>query len=177
MLFTNTSNKDQGFTLIELTIVIFIAGILAAISAPGFITMYQRNQVRDAINTVQGSLREVQREAMRKSKACNITFNSSLNPPTITSSDNCLITGRRTLNNVVMKTSSISAFKFSFKGRTVDNTTPTTFLTNPVTIVVYAKANPKVTRCLVVSNPLGLIRTGTYDPAQIGFTPAQQHCS
>ena len=180
MIVFKVSPKNQGFTLIELVTVLFIAGILAATAVPSFIAMYENTQVKDAINTVQGALKEVQREAIRKSKVCNITLSSTA----ITSSKGCLVTGDRTLSKVsiassLSTTTPANSFQFNIKGNTVNNSTPPTKptnLNNNVTILISSTSNPKLVRCLVVSAPLGLIRAGKYNPSQVA-TPDEQYCT
>ena len=177
MLLLKTSKKNQGFTLAELVIVLFIAGLLASLSAPSFLSMNERNKVNAAVTSVEGALKEAQTGAMRKSKNCNITFSSTA----ITSSDGCLITGARKLQDVSLLSSLSTAspansFNYNYKGITVDSSSNPQPLTNNITIVLLSNNNPKLVKCLVVSAPLGLIRTGTYNPSQVAF-PAEQYCT
>jgi prepilin-type N-terminal cleavage/methylation domain-containing protein len=170
MFSFKASHQNQGFTLIELVVVLFIAGTLAAIAVPSFLSMYERNQVNNAISTVQGALKEAQRESMRKSMVCNVTLSSTA----ITSSNGCLVTSSPTLSKVALA-SSLSAFRFDIRGNTISNTASTNLTTN-VTILVSSTSNPKMVKCLVVSAPLGLIRTGKYPFSQVA-TPAEQYCT
>jgi prepilin-type N-terminal cleavage/methylation domain-containing protein len=149
---------NQGFTLIELIVVIVIAGILAAFAAPSFLAWSQKNQVDYAITNIEGAIKESQRQAMAQSQTCNITFDTS--SPKVTSTvntaatppiNNCLITGDRTLEGVTIATSA-TQFNFNFKGE----------VASLITVVVTHKRNTNLKRCLVVSTPLGLIRTGKY---------------
>jgi prepilin-type N-terminal cleavage/methylation domain-containing protein len=170
MMLANAPNKNEGFTLTEVLMVLVIAGILGAMATPSFLAMYEKNQVKDAVNTVQGALIETQREAMRKSKNCNITMTAT----TITSSNGCLITGDRALDKVTLYSSNTN-FGFDIKGTTVNNSTPPTNLNSPVTIVLLSNSNQKLRRCVVLSAPLGLIRTGKYNGSLI--PPVDSNCT
>ncbi|HCF29760.1 MAG TPA: hypothetical protein DEV81_21735 [Cyanobacteria bacterium UBA11049] len=77
MLLSNVRNKNQGFTLIETTIIVVIVGILSAIAAPSFLSMLNKNKVNYALDQVRGTLQEAQREAIRKSKRCRVGLSSS----------------------------------------------------------------------------------------------------
>ncbi len=77
MLLSNVRQTDRGFTLIETTIIVVIVGILSAISAPSFLSMFNKNKVNNAIAQVQGTLQEAQTEAIRRSKICRVGLSSS----------------------------------------------------------------------------------------------------
>lgn len=148
-------DRNKGFTLIELLVVIGLIGILSAISSPVFVGMYARTRVNAALTDIQTALLEGQRQAIRTSRACDLQLNSN----TRALSGSCLVRGNRTLTRVTLRTST-SAVRFDFKGVML-NPSGNTISNQPVTIVV-ASPNTDLQRCLVVSAPLGLIRTGTY---------------
>ena len=170
MLRLKTAKKIQGFTLTEVVTVLFMAGVLASFAAPSFLAMNEKNEVNSAVTSVQGALKEAQTEGMRKSKTCNITLSSTA----ITSSTGCLITGDRALDKVSL-VSSNNNFAFDMKGITVNNSTPPTNLTNSVVLVLISNSNQKLRRCVVLSAPLGLIRTGKYSGSLI--PPIESNCT
>lgn len=151
----NVRETEGGFTLIEMAVVVLIVGILAAIAAPSFLGMYARTQVNQTLVSVQGTLLEAQRQAMRTSTPCDLTLNTTT--PAVTGA--CLPTGNRSFRRVAMR-SSATAMRFTIKGA-VSNTNNTA-MTQPVTVVI-SSPNTNLQRCLVMSVPLGLIRTGTYN--------------
>jgi type II secretory pathway pseudopilin PulG len=75
MLLCNARN-NEGFTLIETLIIVIIIGILSAIVAPSFLGMLNRNKVNAALVQVRGTLQEAQREAIRRSKRCQVGLSS-----------------------------------------------------------------------------------------------------
>lgn len=155
MLLSNARNNSQGFTLIETMIIVVIIGILSAIAGPSFLGMLNRNKVNSALSEIQGALQQAQREAMRKSISCkiNLDSNSVTNDPI--NSSNCLVTGNRTFNSNIVIATNQTSFTFSYRG--------TITLPDAGTIVLSSKDNPSVKKCLVISSPLGIIRTGNYN--------------
>lgn len=150
MLPYNVHKKSQGFTLVELLITLIIAGILAAIAAPSFLAMLNKNRVNDALTQVQGALQEAQREAIRRSKSCTVTIDTT----TKNVSSPCLMMGNRTLNSSVGLETNETSIKFSYRG--------TITLADAGTLVLFTDNNPSYKKCLVISSPLAIIRTGNY---------------
>jgi type II secretory pathway pseudopilin PulG len=178
-------SDNQGFTILEALIVVVFVGILAAMAGPSYFVWSQRRAVDSAITSIQGAIKEAQRQAMARSRYCNVAFATTSTPapstPIVTSSPNptptpttnpktynCLITGDRTLSNVSLEaslndTSLVTtgvSFNLDFLGKTVDSSGVD--LTSNITIVVTHAQNTNLKRCLVVSSPLGLIGTGQY---------------
>lgn len=163
MLLCNARKTSQGFTLLEIIIILFIVGVLSAISAPSFLGLLNRGKVNNAVAQVQGALQETQREAIRKSKQCSVTLTTT----TVTGS--CLVTGPRTLpDGVAMATNVIGKMEFSFRGHTVFTVAGSTAATGK--IVLY-KPDGSISdkKCVAISNGIGILRSGAYsgdiDPA------------
>ena len=139
--------KDNGFTLIEMIVTVVILGVLAAVAVPNLLGMYNRQRANAAIEQVEGAIKEAQRLAVRNGRSCAININNG----TRTISGGCLLSNR-VFGDYVTLNSDQAAITFSSKGTTL----------TPATIRVTAN-NGNVDRCLVLTNGVGLIRTGDYD--------------
>ena len=165
MLLFNARNRNHGFTLFEILIVLVIVGILSAVTAPSFLAIFNKNKVNNALIQLRGALEETQREAIRKSKSCTVTIDTTSKK--ITSP--CLVTGTRDLcderdssgnctkSRVALVTNlsgTPPTIQFSFRGNT-----------NAMgTIVIYSSDNSTSNMgCLAISQGLGIIRTGSYN--------------
>lgn len=149
MVPLNVRHHSQGFTLIEILVVIAMVGILSAIAAPRFLAYLNRAKVNGALTQVKGALQEAQREAIRKSEPCTVTLSaSSVTGP-------CLITGDRTLPTGVSLYTNISGnqITYSFRGNTANG---------GMTVLNKPDGSTPEQRCLVTSIGIGLMRTGTY---------------
>lgn len=160
MLLSNAHRSDQGFTLIELLIIVVIVGILTAIAAPSFLALLNRSRIHDALVAVEGALKEAQREAVKRSTSCTITLSTnSVTGP-------CLVTGSRNLKNEIQLATNISGspatVTFSHRG--------TVTLSDTGTIVLYRSDSSNGQRCLVMSSPLGIVRTGNYSGSTSSVT-------
>lgn len=68
--------KDAGFTLVELMIIIVIAGALTAIAVPNFLT-YQRNfRLKGALSTLRGDLVGARMLAIKRGFEYQVVFSS-----------------------------------------------------------------------------------------------------
>ncbi|MBD2679907.1 MULTISPECIES: Tfp pilus assembly protein FimT/FimU [Nostoc] len=68
------NQQDAGFTLIELIVVVLLAGILAAIAAPGWVAFVNRQQLNKANDAVLATLQNAQREAQKKKLSYSVSF-------------------------------------------------------------------------------------------------------
>ena len=182
MSLFNARNNNQGFTLIETLVIVIIIGILSAIAAPSFLSMFNRNKVNDAFSQVQGALQEAQREAIRKSKTCTVYIPDSTSLPNTATQgitqvqiiSNCFTVSDGTskdlttinipnylplkkVTGVAIKSNVSSTnpkqIMFSFRGNTISSGK----------IVLYAaNVSNQEKKCLAISNGLGIIRTGNY---------------
>lgn len=179
MLLFSARRSSQGFTLIEMLVIVTMVGILSAIAAPSFLASLNRAKVRDAQTKVSGALKEAQREALRKSKNCtvvvpsgnNVTLTSptedldndgvldageDLNSNGVLDKNGCLITGDRHLKDIALRRSN-SSITFNFRGGTPSGSGSTIVLTLPDDTATQQK-------CLVIAAPgIGIMRTGNYD--------------
>lgn len=68
---------DKGFTLIELSIVIAIAGILTSIAIVGYLTWKPGYVFRDAVSQVRGELERAKMRSVETRKQCRVTFSTN----------------------------------------------------------------------------------------------------
>ncbi|MEH2079314.1 MAG: type II secretion system protein [Nostoc sp.] len=66
--------KDAGFSLIELIVVMLLVGILAAIAAPGWAAFVNRQRINKINDTVFTALKQAQREAKNKKLSYSVSF-------------------------------------------------------------------------------------------------------
>ncbi len=69
--------KTQGYTLIELIVILFLLGLLIAIAAPSWLSFVQRQQVRRAANQLQSALQLASSQASKNSVRYAVTVCSS----------------------------------------------------------------------------------------------------
>lgn len=144
---------NSGFTLLEMLATIIIIGIIAAIAAPNFLGLLNRNRVNEAARQVEGALREAQRQALRRGKPCSIDIdetNKIISNPT---TNGCLLTNRN-LNDLIQLNTNTTTIAFSGKG----NITGTT----PPILVVSIPNGTSLQRCVVLDSLLGSQRSGEY---------------
>jgi len=79
----NPVQSDQGFTLIELMVVVLMIGVLSAIAAPGWQAFTTGQRLKTVNNQVFQAIKVAQAEAKRKKGDVTVTFNSTVDPPTV----------------------------------------------------------------------------------------------
>jgi type IV fimbrial biogenesis protein FimT len=68
--------NSQGFTLIELMIVISVIGILAAVAVPSFVGMMVRHELGGAARDMLGTLRKARMVAVKENTDMVVSFNT-----------------------------------------------------------------------------------------------------
>jgi prepilin-type N-terminal cleavage/methylation domain-containing protein len=157
MQLFNVRDSNRGFTLIEMLVIVVMVGIISAITAPSLLGMLNRSKINAAQAEVEGVIQEAQRQSIRSSKTGNLILDD---------------VSLRAVSN----STAITSFWFNHKGELFTNS-PTGSspqrLNNPITVVI-SSANTSSQKCLVLSAPLGLLRSGTYIGA--ADTTTQSDC-
>ncbi len=171
-------HNNQGVTLLEIVIAAVITGIIAAIGTPSLMGILQGDQVKEGLDRIQLALQDAQKQAIRNSKRCTIMiqqktgddhFSVDIQFPNLETNQGCLGGIQRELSNkvdVAMTSTIANGVPFSFKGTT----------TEAGTIVVRPTRGRGQQRCLVISNGLGIMRTGIYEPSASESTPSADNC-
>jgi len=76
-------NLNTGFSMVEIMVVVLMAGILAAIAAPSWQAFTTGQRLKTVNNQVFQAIKVAQAEAKRKKGDVTVTFDSKVDPPTI----------------------------------------------------------------------------------------------
>lgn len=169
MLLYNARKSNSGFTLIEMLVVVIIVGVIAAIAAPNFLGLLNRNRVNDAAQQVEGALKEAQRQAMRKGKPCTVDINTTSKTISSSGANSCLLSTRDLNQNNIQLNSNRASIDFSGKGNITGTPSPV--------LVVSMPNGTNLRKCVVLEGVLGTLRSGDYDSTgTIPTTPLSASC-
>ncbi|NJO46899.1 MAG: prepilin-type N-terminal cleavage/methylation domain-containing protein [Oscillatoriales cyanobacterium RM2_1_1] len=82
--FKDNSFPEQGFTLIEILVVIIITGLLAAIAAPSWIAFQNRQKLRTSNGDVLSAMQSAQSLAKAKRETWQASFRIDPSNPEVT---------------------------------------------------------------------------------------------
>ena len=161
MLPYNARRSNSGFTLIEMMVTTIIIGVIAAIAAPNFLGLLNRNRVNEAAQQIEGALKEAQRQAMRRGSQCTISIDEANKIISNPAGGNGCLLSNRILDDLIQLNTNRTTIRFSGKGNieiddTAGSTTPT-----PV-LVVSIPNGTDLQRCVVIDSLLGSQRSGEY---------------
>ena len=130
MLKTMRSNRaDQGFTLVELIVIVAILGIVAAIAAPSWLTLLTRQRLYDARANALDKIREAQSQAVRTARpweACFRDVNGMVQVSVQPSGDNNNCANHTGWQPLLESGANTVAIKTGTPGTTADLGNPTT---------------------------------------------------
>ena len=155
------NHKSKGITLIEVLIVVIIIGVFVALGMPNFFSWFTKYNIEEALEEIEGALKEGQRQAMRQAIRCRIQINTADNRITGNPSK-CLFSERKLRDDISITTNfgSPASFpttfqlSFSYKGN---------YAGIGGKIVVSDVNSSQNRQCLVMTNGLGIMRTGVYE--------------
>lgn len=152
-----------GFTLTELIVVTVMIAVFAAIAAPSWVALLNRQRLSNATNDVLQALRQAQDEAIRTRYPQQVILNPGVNP-TINVLNEVRRVGQGSVGMQVTPTTA-TTITFGVTGGPItggpingpQDVTPATNL--PITITLTVPATGGVQRCVVIETLLGAMRT------------------
>ena len=180
-------NPSPGFSLIELTIIAVILGILTGIGVPFFQRNWQQERLKVATRETANWLEDVRRRAIQQSQICAVQIIDSsaiLQPNSATNSciDVITLDLRSTVENannlVVCSQSMLTPSTSSCTSGSGSQTTPTEIVFTPRGTVsqgglIKLHLTSEIqNRCIALTQPLGTIRQGIEESGGCNFNTA-----
>lgn len=160
----------SGWTLIEILTVTIVVGILGSMAVPSFMRMKARMDTRNGLSTLEQTLQQAQRNAIKMGKECRLQLNKDSNPPKIVLDTDPKYNGCLPYREVLLEDVNFyhnfsgTNIRFSYKGNS----------TNLGTMVVESENAEGIRYCLVMSNMIGMMRSGDY--VAVPPTVSATHC-
>ncbi len=161
-------NRDRGFTLIEVLVVMVIVGVLSAIVAPGWLGFVNNNRLSASQSRVFSTIKEAQSTAKRSNTATTFTIGNDPNNGayvvTSRSQAQYLEQGVQVLS--VTKNSAPTAvtlpltISFDSQGLPTSVNTTTKFTDFPLRITLNVANTPNRKRCTTITTILGSMKSG-----------------
>lgn len=155
----NVPNKDSGFTLIEMLVVTIITGVIAAIAAPNLLGLLYKADITDGVASIEGAMKEAQRQAIRLSQTCNIQLTTNASGQAIVqtaagaANNGCLLEQRVLPEGVTTTDNFTGNMSYSSKGN---------IGAAGQWIIRVSHNNISQDKCLAINGIFGEIQTGFY---------------
>ena len=162
--------KDRGFTLIEMLVVLMIMGILMAMATPSVLAMMSRAKLSNSVERVRDTLELSRSQTTQKNKKCNIYI-----PTGNQIVSDCLVSADSTSSGITGVPDGLQSVKLDDRDdivvRNSNSSAPVLKITynfkgitqNSGTVVLSSRSNPGgEKKCLTVDAGIGLVRTGKY---------------
>lgn len=156
--FRAKKSGAEGFTLLEVLVVVILVAILAAIAAPGWLAFLNRQRTTAVRNDLVQVLLQAQQTAEQRRSDRSVSIQSSIPPVvSINNFEQTLGPGGDSIEISALSSSPSSGFipadsvTFNYEGLPADpNSVPFVFKVAPV--------NSSNQQCVIVSNILGSIK-------------------
>ena len=166
------SDDKDGFTIIELLVVIGLIGILASLSVPSLLRWVYNERLNSYLKELQEFIPLTIREARRWGGTCTIKPNLSIGYGQESNGLNVSCMGIKSVKNNIKQGPIISKnifqevsgdLKITPKGQLfISNSTSNT---NKIVFIVGGRNNSGINKpkCIIFEQPVGLYKVGTYN--------------
>ena len=167
LLVRDRSNRSyiQGFTLIEISVVLAMIGILIAFATPSILATYARTKLVNSVEKLNDILDLSQVRAVQTNNKCRVYIpsNTQIVSECITAADNTSLSIAGvpdglpliTLDNGITMTNNFAGspprIAYNFKG-----------ITQAAGTIVLSSNQTSLQKCLTIDSGVGLTRIGTY---------------
>ena len=162
MQLFNVHKQERGFTLVEMIVTAVVAGVLMAVAVPGLVGLLNQTRVKDGLRQIETSLKEAQRQAMRRGSSCTVTLDATNN--TITANPVQCLANSKTVDDYLKfkgdvedpaNDANLIVVTFSRKGNNI---------TEERTIAIYRDGvTDGVQKCVILTDNLGGVKSGIYN--------------